>query len=300
MFTKPFNKLILLSFTMFNAITLHSYNDTQTHPFALTGNAYLLIKNNYSTYNELGDYFNNHPKTIIDLPDKLIGTQGTEDEDDYVRFFNHFYNPKTKSGLGPNEDAVSYCQQFWDAAISDYKSDDKNDAYHNLGRFLHLLQDLHSPAHVVIDLHGFGDDCETWAKDNYDAVIRVNCSANGPVDFQGDLIEKDLKSGESTSLVLCYDLKFNIYDNNYTEPSIYVSAESAKVAKTYSEEVEEKDKKSLVLGAVLGTAGVVMIANYFVMKLSRVNNFADTIDIAPYILAENGRLKPGIMVAVKY
>jgi len=80
-------------------------------------------------------------------------------------FYCHFYNPITNEGL--NEDfhtsARERAADLWAQALTAYAQDPANvgesGPYFLLGRVLHLLQDMASPAHIHDDAHvgGFGD-----------------------------------------------------------------------------------------------------------------------------------------------
>ncbi len=101
------------------------------------------------------------------LSSKSDARQGSVDEDKRLRFFGHFYNPETGKGLkhSPLGPATVRAEKIWHEALSRYRAGQlqKTDgAFHSLGRVLHLLQDMTSPAHVHDDKHGDGDDFEDW------------------------------------------------------------------------------------------------------------------------------------------
>jgi hypothetical protein len=81
--------------------------------------------------------------------------QGSIDEDrdviEPLEYRYHFYNPRTESGFGPFESARVHATKLWEQAISKDPSDvstSNNSPWYLLGRILHLLQDMTSPAHV--------------------------------------------------------------------------------------------------------------------------------------------------------
>lgn len=89
---------------------------------------------------------------------------GTVAEDEPPLPCNHFYNPVTGQNEMPDRlpiictgavTAVAWAQTLWEEAIA-------SGSYHHLGRVLHLLEDMTSPAHVHNDAHPLGDDFEDW------------------------------------------------------------------------------------------------------------------------------------------
>lgn len=102
---------------------------------------------------------------------------GCEQEDvPATRSLGHFYNPATDSapwfalGSGP---ATSNARDQYDAAVSAYIGNNligTDAAFHRLGRALHFIQDMTSPAHTHDDDHATGDDFEGWGPDNFPAM----------------------------------------------------------------------------------------------------------------------------------
>ncbi|MFH1221964.1 MAG: hypothetical protein V1492_02665 [Candidatus Micrarchaeota archaeon] len=91
----------------------------------------------------------------------------------------HFYDPTREPGdRGLNilndelkfQDALYRIQKYWGIASDYYSNGDKPNAYCALGHALHLICDLHVPAHVHNDMHGptpfLGniDSFERWVK----------------------------------------------------------------------------------------------------------------------------------------
>ena len=99
---------------------------------------------------------------------------GTEQEDvPATRSLGHFYNPETDAapwfalGSGP---ATTNSQTQYAAAISQYLGSNfvgTDAAFHRLGRALHFIQDMTSPAHTHDDDHATGDDFEGWGPSNF-------------------------------------------------------------------------------------------------------------------------------------
>lgn len=102
---------------------------------------------------------------------------GAEQEDvPATRSLGHFYNPETDSapwfalGSGP---ATSNARDQYQAAVAAYLGNDlvgTDAAFHRMGRALHFIQDMTSPAHTHDDDHATGDDFESWGPGNYPAM----------------------------------------------------------------------------------------------------------------------------------
>jgi hypothetical protein len=102
---------------------------------------------------------------------------GSEQEDvPATRSLGHFYNPETNSapvfafGSGP---ATSNSQNQYNAAISAYLANNlvgTDAAFHRMGRALHFIQDMTSPAHTHDDDHALGDDFEGWGPGNFPSM----------------------------------------------------------------------------------------------------------------------------------
>ncbi|HYG21148.1 MAG TPA: FG-GAP-like repeat-containing protein [Verrucomicrobiae bacterium] len=155
---------------------LHVHEDKHTHP-ALTVGAMLFMER---THPEDG--------SLIPNSGRLLIRQGSIDEDACPNFLSHFYDPKTGQNTTPRPNFVPGCgftpsdfvQQtaparasgFWADAVTQYRSGDTNAAFHSIGRVMHLLGDMSSPAHVHNDVHAQaglpdsgctdGDDFENW------------------------------------------------------------------------------------------------------------------------------------------
>lgn len=85
-------------------------------------------------------------------------SRGTVDEDIGSRPINHFYNPVTGVNSMPASRmaAVERAELFWERAVDLYRRGQfwgRAGAFHMLGRSMHLLQDMTSPAHVHDDPH---------------------------------------------------------------------------------------------------------------------------------------------------
>lgn len=74
------------------------------------------------------------------MPDKDEATGG---------FKYHFYNPATeKNFMGENESALKKCTDHYSSALKYYKEGKKLEAFEELARSLHFLEDLNTPVHT--------------------------------------------------------------------------------------------------------------------------------------------------------
>ncbi len=102
---------------------------------------------------------------------------GSDNEDvPATRSLGHFYNPQTNSapsfafGSGP---AWENAQEQYDAAIGQYGGGNlvgTDAAFHRIGRALHFIQDMTSPAHTHDDDHALGEDFESWGPSNFPSM----------------------------------------------------------------------------------------------------------------------------------
>ncbi len=92
---------------------------------------------------------------------KILG--GSEKDSINRPYFAHFHDPSRKPGdEGLNlfdgdlrfQSAFDRIQSYWDTASDYYIDGDKPRAFCALGHILHLVQDMHVPAHVHNDVHG--------------------------------------------------------------------------------------------------------------------------------------------------
>jgi len=85
--------------------------------------------------------------------------QGSIDEDNkplYTNCAKHYFNPKNRLGLKTllgQTSALEYAQQLWHQALELFAEERTRPAYHMLGRVIHLLEDMASPAHVLLVDH---------------------------------------------------------------------------------------------------------------------------------------------------
>jgi hypothetical protein len=105
-----------------------------------------------------------------------VGNGSDQEDVPATRSLGHFYNPETDSapsfafGAGPaNENS----QTQYNEAISNYLANNlvgEDAAFHRMGRALHFIQDMTSPAHTHDDDHALGDDFEGWGPGNFPAM----------------------------------------------------------------------------------------------------------------------------------
>ncbi|HAB53444.1 MAG TPA: hypothetical protein DCE80_14940, partial [Ignavibacteriales bacterium] len=166
------NKQFLLLVSLVVSLTTNcfTYDNEKVHPYVLTSKARnVLILNTggttseqeKSSYYEVGKNFNDAPANLDQVPTGaavLKGTKGTieaDNPDTITRY--HFYNPITGAGgagiFTGLANAIDYGSEFWDTAIQKWHEQKYEEAYFNLGKVVHLLQDMSSTAHVYNDSH---------------------------------------------------------------------------------------------------------------------------------------------------
>lgn len=75
-------------------------------------------------------------------------TKPDEDETDGA-FKYHFYNPATeKNFMGEDDSALARCKNHYQNAINLFNNDCRENAFEELGRSLHFLEDLNTPVHT--------------------------------------------------------------------------------------------------------------------------------------------------------
>lgn len=136
------------------ALSARAFENVCTHP-QLTGRGLSLIE---TLENRKSQELREFQSQIFDWVEK-------EDVDpNFVVVYNHFYNPRNGSKLNvaglpsrlllaETESAAVRADRFFGNALDAYKAGNKNEAYKNLGRAVHLIQDMHQPAHVHNDSH---------------------------------------------------------------------------------------------------------------------------------------------------
>ncbi|MCL4266513.1 MAG: VWA domain-containing protein [Anaerolineae bacterium] len=131
--------------------------------------------------------------------------QGAVDEDDFPRFFNHFFQPASRLGLpeifgsGNHTDAVTWARNSnnnltWTGAIDsyDYTNAAKLQAYLRLGHVAHFVGDMAQPDHVHLEPHGPNESgrYEPWVVTNWPRLA-PNIANRTP--FQANRMEEFLE-----------------------------------------------------------------------------------------------------------
>ena len=108
--------------------------------------------------------------------------QGSVDEDTFPQYCYHAYNPHNGRGFDlPCPGVVDWANIIasnahdampilWTQALAAYDAGNlagSDGAFHMLGRCIHLIQDMTSPAHTHSDTHIGGDDFELWGGGNF-------------------------------------------------------------------------------------------------------------------------------------
>jgi hypothetical protein len=134
------------------------------------------------------------------------------DEDSINRpYFGHFYDPTRDDGdKGLNilhgdirfKSALERMNLYWDYASLLYRKGDKPRAFYALGHLIHLVQDLHVPAHTHNDIHGptvfLGklDSFESWCtRADYRHITRPEGNENIKIWDSGPLVPASPDSG---------------------------------------------------------------------------------------------------------
>lgn len=124
------------------------------------------------------------------------------DEDENQGAFKyHFYNPVTERNfLGEKKTALSKYEKHFEKALENYKNGNKDDAYEELGRSIHFLEDLSTAVHTGYDsptdsvikfpLHvGFEKKCDMIANE-----CKPNITAEALDYYESNLTENIAKS----------------------------------------------------------------------------------------------------------
>ncbi len=120
---------------------------------------------------------------------------GTVDEDDRAQPINHFYNPVTGQNTMPfaRITALGLAARHHNRAVQLWfrgRHFGKRGAFYTLGRSIHLLQDMTSPAHVHDDPHVpfiDSDDFEFWGEVNYQIPPDVLANLE-PWEPEGEIV----------------------------------------------------------------------------------------------------------------
>ncbi len=139
--------------------------------------------------------------------------ESTSAGDNRVPFYHHFWNQNLDEkgmsiGYSCSKPAYKRAQYYWDNFVKKtssstwdaYSSEEKEESLLYLGRIIHLLQDMATPAHANDDIHPVEDDFEDYVRSEWDSNIT-------PTKYKYDL-----------SLQF-YEDSWNLYDYFYNMAS---------------------------------------------------------------------------------
>jgi hypothetical protein len=138
-------------------------------------------------------------------------------------FMYHFYNPKAGKGLFSRSDnkASDFFKEYFNKAIEYHEGTNcqppnYEKAFYVLGRALHLIEDMATPAHVMRELHGPGDpdDFELYAMKE-DVLSRIMATQSVHLSPLDNPVEK-LASETLSEVELGEDEIMEIYGDRYT------------------------------------------------------------------------------------
>jgi hypothetical protein len=173
-----FSCVILLS-----PIYIYGWGNNVTHP-KLTIQAMELLISEDARFSYLRDYLRSTNPGAPELrcldegsvkedygtgPDWNEDVWGSEQDPKVPRFSwkSHGYNPVTDKAWAylPTDNTHKYAGKVWENIL-----EGDNPIFH-IGRMCHLIEDMTSPAHANAVFHGTGDDLESYAEGNYDAIV---------------------------------------------------------------------------------------------------------------------------------
>lgn len=131
----------------FNSLT-HEYVTSSSLDFMkesskILGEERKLNTKEMSILQEISNVFRDH---IIEYSLK------PDEDENQGAFKDHFYNPITERNfLGEKKTALSKCESHFEEALECYKKGNKSDAYEQLGRSIHFLEDLSTAVHTGYD-----------------------------------------------------------------------------------------------------------------------------------------------------
>lgn len=164
--------------------TASAWDNVNTHPKITQRAVNFLIQTN-SSYSYLANYINfnlasNPQLTFMDegsvkedyalSPDWDTSVWGSSQDSNVpsLSWKSHGYDPlsgETWYGIPDFDNAFVYSGSVW----SDMNS--ASNRYFQLGRFVHLIEDMSSVAHAHADFHGTGDDLESYSKAKYNSIV---------------------------------------------------------------------------------------------------------------------------------
>ncbi|MHB9094541.1 MAG: zinc dependent phospholipase C family protein [Eubacteriales bacterium] len=116
----------------------------------------ILFKDGFGEFAEIVDEF------------ALYLNKGVIWADQGFRNMSHFLNPRTLRGLYGWTDAARECGVYWNKAVKDWRRQNFEKAFFNIGAAIHLVQDLCVPHHAMGILFDGHQEYEDWAEANRD------------------------------------------------------------------------------------------------------------------------------------
>lgn len=92
--------------------------------------------------------------------------RGVSWADDGFKNMAHFLNPNTEKGLYGWTNGIIECNLFWNKAIENWRTGNREKAFFYLGASIHLVQDLCVPHHAMGVLFDGHQDYEDWVKNH--------------------------------------------------------------------------------------------------------------------------------------
>jgi phospholipase C len=97
------------------------------------------------------DNFTYLPRYLVDNGYLKKIKEGVTDCDRLDLALNHYYDPATGGGLAGAMSAAENAQDFFDAAVEEFKDGSISSAWYYFGWSLHCVQDLFVPFHAALD-----------------------------------------------------------------------------------------------------------------------------------------------------
>lgn len=175
--------ILIFSLTFFSS-SAFGWDNINTHP-KITQKAVNFLIQKDSAYSYLADYINFNLSTDTQLtfidegsvkedyalsPDWDTSVWGSSQDSNVpsLSWKSHGYDPlsgETWYGIPDFSNAFVYSENIWNNMNS------ASNKYFQLGRFIHLIEDMSSVAHAHADFHGTGDDLEEYSKNKYSSIV---------------------------------------------------------------------------------------------------------------------------------
>ena len=148
----------ILSFGIFSLFSAGAFSDTAHKYVTRTSfeafsemNCDDNMRKSFQNLAEASEFFKNDEKEYKELFIKY-SIQPDIDETQGI-FKYHFYNPITETNfMNEKDSALTRFKEHFEKAVSNYKMDNKNMAYQELGRAVHFMEDMNTPVHTAYEL----------------------------------------------------------------------------------------------------------------------------------------------------